>query len=152
MSLFGVARAVLQTLPLLIDWLSWSSFWLESLNSQTIRARDLKFWENVHIPVWNMSGFLCYVSGVIFWQVKLQYTNIRIFEIKIIEYPNIRSSMLHFFEYIQIFVWANFSIFAHPCSFRFRAIWIMKKWSGHPFISVTECCNKLHELKSQLSN
>ena len=32
------------------------------------------------------------------------YSNIGIFEIKIIEYSNIRSSMLHFFEYIQIFV------------------------------------------------
>ena len=43
-----------------------------------------------------------------------KYSNIQIFEIKIIEYSNIRSSMLHFFKYIQIFVRANFSIFAHP--------------------------------------
>ena len=33
-----------------------------------------------------------------------KYSNIQIFEIKIIEYTNICSSMLHFFEYIQIFV------------------------------------------------
>ena len=43
-----------------------------------------------------------------------KYLNIPIFEIKIIEYSNIRLSKLHFFEYIQIFVRDDFSIFAHP--------------------------------------
>ena len=38
------------------------------LHTKTIRARDLKFWHNVHHPLcvwWNMSYVMCYLSWVI---------------------------------------------------------------------------------------
>ena len=60
-----------------------------------------------------VSGVLCHMSGVTNWQVKLLYINIKIFEIKIKEFSNICLSQLHFFEYFQISVWANFFMFPH---------------------------------------
>ena len=75
----GVAGAVLQIPLLLIDWLSESAFSSKSLQhhkSQTVKARKLKFWENVHPPpcvtcqvsrvrcTCQVSGVTCQVSRV----------------------------------------------------------------------------------------
>ena len=64
-----VARAVLQSLSLLI---SWFSEWVFSAKpskhhyTQIVRARELKFWENVHPPsvTCQVSGVRCQVSCV----------------------------------------------------------------------------------------
>ena len=59
----GVAGAVLQSPPLLTDWLIDSSF-----IPKTIRARELKFWENVHptpCVMCHLSPVTCYLSHVI---------------------------------------------------------------------------------------
>ena len=62
-----VARAVLQThfvIHWFVDWLGhWSFMKISSkhLLSQTVRARDLKLWENIHLP---LSLVMCQVSHV----------------------------------------------------------------------------------------
>ena len=61
----GVAGPVLKTPLLLIHSVSQWSFSLQSSkhhNSQTVRARDLKFWDNVHHPL----CVTCHMSRVIF--------------------------------------------------------------------------------------
>ena len=66
----GVAWAVLQTPPLLINWLTdWWFFEISSklCVSQTVKARKLKFWGNVHYPLCvmcHMSCVTCHVSHV----------------------------------------------------------------------------------------
>ena len=65
----GVAGTVLQTFLWLIDWLTNSSFSSKSsrhLHSKTVWARDLKCWENVHLP----PHVTCHVSHVMchMWQ------------------------------------------------------------------------------------
>ena len=50
----GVARAVLQTPSLLIHSVSWWSFSSKSskcLYFKTVRARELKFWENIQLNI-----------------------------------------------------------------------------------------------------
>ena len=59
----GLAGAVLQNTPSLIKTLTNSSVVKVSSkhpHSQTVRARDLKLWENVHLPPYVM----CHVSYV----------------------------------------------------------------------------------------
>ena len=59
----GVAGAVLQTPPLLINSLIMSSFCSESSRhclSQTVKARELNFWGNVDLP----PCVICHVSHV----------------------------------------------------------------------------------------
>ena len=62
----GVAGAVLQT-PLLLNYLATKSSVViissKYNHSQTERARDLKFWDNVHHPMcvrWQVSVIMCY--------------------------------------------------------------------------------------------
>ena len=65
----GVAGAVLQSASSLIDF-SHSAFSSRSSwyhKSQTVRARELKFWENVHPP--NMSRVTCHVSRRVTYHV-----------------------------------------------------------------------------------
>ena len=57
------AGAVLQTAPLLINWLSNSAFSLKHHNTQTVRHQKLKFLEDVHPH--NVSHVRCSVSLVI---------------------------------------------------------------------------------------
>ena len=57
----GVAGAVLKTPSSFIQW-SFSSKSSKHDNSQTVRARKLKFWENVHPP--HVSHFMCHESSV----------------------------------------------------------------------------------------
>ena len=61
----GVAGAFLQTpLSLIHSFINWLSRWSfvgissEHLHSQTLRARELKFWEKVHLP----SPVMCHLS------------------------------------------------------------------------------------------
>ena len=66
----GVAGVVLQTPLSLIHWLSEWAFSSKPSNhhyTQTIRARKLKLWDNVHLPpcvICHVSNVLCHVSGV----------------------------------------------------------------------------------------
>ena len=65
----GVARAVLQTTFSLINWLSHSSFSSRSskhYNSQTVRARELKFWENIHPTPCVMCHVSCVMCHMLF--------------------------------------------------------------------------------------
>ena len=62
----GVTVAVLQTSSSLIQW-SFSSKPSKHQYTQKERARELKFWENVHLPTsvtCHVSGVMCHVSGV----------------------------------------------------------------------------------------
>ena len=61
----GVAGAVLQTPFWLIHSLTNSSFsskYSRHLHSQTVWARDLEFWENVHLP-WCVTCHISHVTG-----------------------------------------------------------------------------------------
>ena len=66
----SVAVAVLQTPFLLINWLSESAFsskFPANLHSQAVRARELKFWDNIHLPqhiICHMSCVTCQMSFV----------------------------------------------------------------------------------------
>ena len=63
------SRAVLQTPSWFIRSLTQWSFVkisLASLHSQTLRARELKLWEKVHLPTCHMSGNSYNVSHVTF--------------------------------------------------------------------------------------
>ena len=65
----GVAGAFLQSPPLLIHWLSDPFVQISSKHcqSQTRRARELKFWEFIHLSpcvTYHMSHVRCQVSGV----------------------------------------------------------------------------------------
>ena len=66
----GVAGAVLQTASSLIKWVSQSSFssrYSQHHDSQTVRARELKFWENVHptpCVMCHLSHVTCHISPV----------------------------------------------------------------------------------------
>ena len=65
-----VAGAVLQTPLLLINSVTQSSFSSKSskyLHSKTVKARELTFWENVHLPpcvMCRMSRIMCHVWPV----------------------------------------------------------------------------------------
>ena len=60
----SVAGPVLQTPLSLINWLTHSTFMEispEHLHSQTVRDRELKFWDKVHLPL----PAMCHLSHVI---------------------------------------------------------------------------------------
>ena len=63
---FGVAGAVLQSPPSLINSLSrWPFSFKPSKHhyTQTVRARELKFWENVHPPTTCQLLFFFFLGG-----------------------------------------------------------------------------------------
>ena len=81
----GVAGAVLQSPPSIIDWLiEWLSDPLVKISSkhsqsQTGRARVLKFWENVHPTLYfmcHMSPVNCHVSCVTYHMYFLSFKKI----------------------------------------------------------------------------
>ena len=63
----GVAGAIHQTPSALVNYFSKSAFVEISskhLHSQFVRAKELKFLENVHRTMYHMSHVMCHVSWV----------------------------------------------------------------------------------------